>query len=1385
MTATPNEITPTTDAGTASAPTTAVTINDADHVTPRVGVQRDALTRLSDEVARRTRDTASAREAHEQRLAWLESRRRETADRAQRRHKARSKAAKAAANDELAAHKKHHDADRRRFELDAKKQREAIADETRDQQKKVTADLEYERWTAGSIFEGTVGKLKHRLKTHEKSSADAGQHVQVLTVRAQQTLLLYRMPELANTLADLPEAAQSSESGKPAKPEQPSHKKRSEATQTDAAPATPSTSDDTAEREALVQPDYPDAFDPEQPMAWHEQSARRYADAVKRLGRMPLPRLFVGGLPWVLATVFVIVGAFAGLALPAQYGDTELPPPVRIMIAGCVALFLVIGLWWLFFRLAQGRVKHAVAELRELKEQSHDALDAFDQWAQYEQSQRIAEARAQRDQALNAAESKLSPVIDDLRQRRRAKLDALDADLSAKRGAMDRQLDTDADAVRTRIKDELEQRKARAKRRTEITQQRFDRDTAAAQAELETRLAEIDRHWTRQRDDALQTLADIENQARRDAPDWADDAWPAWTPPSQPAALAPFGTMRCEPRHLLDGVDPEPLGLPQSLELTAALSTPGPRSWLIESEPDDRPVALAALRGLILRLLTTQPPGRVRTTLLDPVGLGESFAALMHLADHDEQLVNSRAWSEPAQMEQRLVDLTDHMAVVIQKYLRNDFETIEAYNAQAGELAEPYRFLVMADFPHGLSEDGLARLSSIASSGARCGVFVLLLRDPRKPLLGAVNDDLQRHCVTVKRERLNPGDPAGWRIQDEVFGHFPLTLDQAPDDARYTSLIQRIGAAAVDAERVQVPFTSITPPPPQRWTADSAEDLSVPIGRTGATRLQKFTLGHGVEQHALIAGKTGSGKSSLLHALVTNLALWYPPDQLELYLIDFKKGVEFKPYVTQRLPHARAIAIESDRAFGLSILRELDRLMDRRGETFRDAGVQVLAQYRKARPDEPMPRVLLVVDEFQELFSRDDQISQDAALLLDRLVRQGRAFGVHALMGSQSLSGAAGLARGTMGQMAVRIALQCNEADSQLILNDENSAARLLSRPGEAIYNGRGGDLEGNSVFQVAWLPDEEHVDALRTVDTLRQKRGLEPLPRAVFEGSAPALLSENADLHRLLAAPPESPRTPLAFVGEPIAIEAPTAVRLPREPGAHALIVGGSADAALPLVTSSILSLAAQHAADRAGFLLLNGSSEPEHDDRFQLLADGLPHTLNLASPRDAADRVVDLHAEMKRRLDEDDFKSPAVYAFVFGLQRFRDLRKQEDSFSFSSLDEDDGPKKTAPDKALSELLRDGPALGIHLIAWADRAASVESVFDRRDLREIDSRLLFQMSANDSAQLIDSTDANDLGGFRALLQREDRGTMTRFRPYGPIDPAWVKNACERLRKRS
>ncbi len=348
----------------------------------------------------------------------------------------------------------------------------------------------------------------------------------------------------------------------------------------------------------------------------------------------------------------------------------------------------------------------------------------------------------------------------------------------------------------------------------------------------------------------------------------------------------------------------------------------------------------------------------------------------------------------------------------------------------------------------------------------------------------------------------------------------PAALEEPPPPERFTEIVRAVGREVKDASRVEVPFECAVPAEPEWWTADSRGGIDVPLGRAGAMKLQHLELGKGTSQHVLISGKTGSGKSTLLHVLITNLALRYSPDEVALYLVDFKKGVEFKAYARFALPHARVVAVESEREFGLSVLQHLDGELRRRGDLFRKLGVQDLKGYRTTQPEARLPRILLIVDEFQELFVDDDRIAQEAALLLDRLVRQGRAFGIHVLLGSQTLGGAYSLARSTIGQMAVRIALQCSESDAHLILSEENTAARLLTRPGEAIYNDANGVYEGNHPFQVVWLSDAQRDEYLGRIAALAEERKYAGPPAIVFEGNVLSDLSENLQLRELLAAP-------------------------------------------------------------------------------------------------------------------------------------------------------------------------------------------------------------------------------------------------------------------------
>ena len=303
----------------------------------------------------------------------------------------------------------------------------------------------------------------------------------------------------------------------------------------------------------------------------------------------------------------------------------------------------------------------------------------------------------------------------------------------------------------------------------------------------------------------------------------------------------------------------------------------------------------------MLRFLTAIPPGKVRFTIIDPVGLGQNFAAFMHLKDFDELLVTSRIWTEPAQIDQRLLDLTEHMENVIQKYLRNEYASIEEYNVMAGEVAEPYRVLVVANFPANFSDTAQRRLVSIAQSGARCGVYVLVSLDTSSPnATRPARQDLEPNCVNLawKENRFL------WK--DSPFEQYPLRLDAPPDDMRTQPDRQARRRGGQGRQARRGPFEVIAPADDKCWTWDSRSIVDVPLGRAGATKFQNLKLGKGTSQHMLIAGKTGSGKSTLLHALITNPALMYSPKELELYLIDFKKGVEFKTYAAlQPAPRPR------------------------------------------------------------------------------------------------------------------------------------------------------------------------------------------------------------------------------------------------------------------------------------------------------------------------------------------------------------------------------------------------------------------------------------------------------------------------------------------------
>ncbi|RFC44182.1 MAG: DNA segregation ATPase FtsK/SpoIIIE [Verrucomicrobia bacterium] len=1093
----------------------------------------------------------------------------------------------------------------------------------------------------------------------------------------------------------------------------------------------------------------------------------RAEDALEELEALWLAALF-RFLPLSIGLILILGGhAAAHLLLPPEWGGQQGLLAV-LSAAGCsvVAIGLhLIGGW---------QARPMVVTIRSGLADARASLSAAAREVEREEEMEFARIEARHRRGMAGLQQSFKRMMDDaeqlrntapaeLEQRHRKSLERHERLGISKAARLLRSHQENLARLREEARAREQVIAAELENRMEHLQARFEQDWEALlqnwHANLPMMLADLDQAG------ALSS---------RLTAAWSADALGEWQPPDSGAPAVPIGVLQGQVATLA-GVWPQsPLfSVPaQEFEAPVCLRMPDQASLVIETDSGGRAAALAALNLAMYRLLASQPPGRVNFTLFDPVGLGESFSSLMRLADSGENLINGKIWTQPEQMERRLAELNEHMEKIIQMYLRNEFATIADYNAQAGNVAENNRFLAVADFPQGFSTTALQRLLSIALAGPRCGVYLLLHWNTGQPVpAGLKAEDLRRHALSLAFSGgalVLQGQPEG----------VTLRLDSPPSPEVAGMFLDRVGRASVDSNRVEIPFSSIAPPEEAVWSQDTINELRVPIGRTGASKFQWLALGKATRQHALIAGKTGSGKSTLFHVIITNLALWADPRQVEFYLVDFKKGVEFQCYARLRLPHARVVAVESDREFGLSVLQRLDEELRRRGELFREKGAQDLAGYSRAGGREPMPRCLLLIDEFQEFFTEDDRVAQNAALLLDRIVRQGRAFGMHVILGSQTLGGAFTLARPTLGQMAVRIALQCNEADSYLILDDGNPAARLLSRPGEGIYNDQAGAIEGNSPFQVVWLPDEVREAQLVAVRERADQAGFAGFIPFVFEGNVAADVWGNEPLRRLLAQPGSLPGGMHLFLGAPNAVAGPVSVCFQPQSGSHLLLAGQQEETVLALVAIALVTLACQ--APEAGLRsVVLASSAPETAER-RVLDQAIGQARGTASRIGAAEiaaTFAELAAEVRRRgTSQEGIACPPIFVFILGLQRFKALRHEED-YSFSSAP----VAIPKPSEDLVTLIEEGAAVGVHLVLHGDTWNNLKRSLPRKALGEIDMRVLFQMSANDSAALIDSPKAASLGRHRALLHREQEGTSEVFRPYALPDAAWFAGGGNRL----
>ncbi|MFG1605832.1 FtsK/SpoIIIE domain-containing protein [Actinoplanes sp. NPDC049265] len=684
----------------------------------------------------------------------------------------------------------------------------------------------------------------------------------------------------------------------------------------------------------------------------------------------------------------------------------------------------------------------------------------------------------------------------------------------------------------------------------------------------------------------------------------------------------------------------------------------GSGNLTIDQDARDARVA-GLLRSVVLRLLAAAPAGSLLLRAVDCAGGGTVFAPF-------EPLIGTGVLNPVATDQEGLRETLNDA----QKWVR----------ARRGDGARRSRrdkvmLLVIASLPP-TAWGELPQIALLAQQGPSVGLHLIVAGWPPPPEnTGDSQQGMLRDATAIAL--LNPdvriGNTPLGAFTAGVDGFFdvPVFLDDDPPPHLIDAVCQELAASS--AQAAQVMLSDLLPDPREEiWTADAADGLSTPVGQAGDNPV--VLQFNDLTPHWMVGGRSGAGKTAFLINVLYGLCARFSPAELALYLLDFKEGVSFAEFVpTQRdrtwLPHARAVGVESDREYGLAVLRELDAEMTRRSVAYKRAGVTKFADLRAVAAEEgrgkALPRVLCVIDEFQVLLAGNDPIATEAVGLLESLARKGRSYGIHLVLASQTVLGVEALYTkrdSIFGQFPVRVALP---GGGDVLEPTNDSAAGLAL--GTAVVNtagGLGGPRGATRAHERHVRFPDPHADK-DALSELRHKlwgaRDPESPPPRIFAGYAQQHLADDPTYRAALAG---RAGRPAALVGRVIDVQLSTAsFPLDASPGRHLAIFGTRPDGA-EVLQAAALGVAAFHAPRTARFVI--SSLVAEGDELANDLAAEIGHRQEVVAVG-ASGLAAQLNLERPS------------YLVVFGM--------------------DAASPGTLP--TLRQVLRDGPGRGVHLLSW------------------------------------------------------------------------------------
>jgi len=399
-------------------------------------------------------------------------------------------------------------------------------------------------------------------------------------------------------------------------------------------------------------------------------------------------------------------------------------------------------------------------------------------------------------------------------------------------------------------------------------------------------------------------------------------------------------------------------------------------------------------RNMIAEAIQKTAPGQLMITGFDSnlSGVFAPFATLSSGAAKQLELL-----TDIKALDMFLDYVWQHIQAV-QNVIQGRNDTLSKFRKEIGRPVESYKLIVLSLNMSIVEEKFMAKLSSLMRVGPAAGVSFLIISTINLSK-GLVVTDIASNITIVEVSKNTVS------LVPEGASVLYTPLGAADIIACCENFLKQTELAALPTVRFDEinDFNTM-------WAHTSENGVSFAIGKYGVNDVE-ITIGDEVNQrhNMLITGAVGQGKSNLISVIIHSLCQRYSPRELNLYLLDFKEGVTLKPFANigqeEYLPHAKALGLESDVGLGMAVLEFLYDEYLRRLKIFKTQNVKSIKEFRQTYPEFEMPRLLVIIDEFQLMFGDDVQTGQKIVSLLEKSVRLFRAAGIHFILASQGIAG--------------------------------------------------------------------------------------------------------------------------------------------------------------------------------------------------------------------------------------------------------------------------------------------------------------------------------------------------------------------------------------------